>query len=147
MVRWFRTSGCSLFYFRFLTPSWADHLLPMIHYALFKMADKGKQNFTRNNELKGKRLQKILSLGKASCGLKNRGEILVDTCVHDIEVVLVVNTSMCVLIKSVSRLFKTWLFKYRYTLLRGVVARDCSSLCLHFFFCRALLVLILSMTN
>ena len=58
------------------------NLLPRIHWAFFKMVDKGEWEFTWNNELKGKRLQENLRFGEASCGLQNRDEILVDTWVH-----------------------------------------------------------------
>ena len=44
-----------------------------------KMADKAKWKFIWNNELEGKRLQKNLWLGEASCGMQNRGEILLDS--------------------------------------------------------------------
>ena len=86
------------------------------------MVDKGEWEFTWNNELKGKRLQENLRFGEASCGLQNRDENLVDTWVHYAEVVRVINTSKCVLIKSGFKIFQDLVIQMPV----HVAARGCS---------------------
>ena len=153
MVRIIKTSDSQLpvvaqFTSALLLPAKLKPLILLgIHCALLKMADKGKWKFTRNNQLQGKRLQKNLRFCEASCWPQNRGKILVDSsCSVRWSSACSEHKDMYVLTKSASRLFKTWLFRCRYTLLLGIVGRDCSSLCLHFFFW-VLLVLILIVTN
>ena len=79
--KWFPTSGCSPIHFRFAASSQVGHTTQITQDTLcvVKMADKGEWKFTRNNELQGKRLQKNLRFGEASCWLPNRGKILVDS--------------------------------------------------------------------
>ena len=67
---WFRTSGFSPVHFRLLEPTTQDTL---------RNLKDGEQVKMKYSEPEGKRLQKNLWLGEASCGMQNRGEILLDT--------------------------------------------------------------------
>ena len=67
---WFRTSGFSPVHFRLLEPTTQDTL---------RNLKDGEQVKVKYSEPEGKRLQKNLWLGEASCGMQNRGEILLDS--------------------------------------------------------------------
>ena len=67
---WFRTSGFSPVHFRLLEPTTQDTL---------RNLKDGGQVKMKYSEPEGKRLQKNLWLGEASCGMQNRGEILLDS--------------------------------------------------------------------
>ena len=109
--KYLRISGFSPIHFRSnaLSQIEANHLLPRIHCAIKKMAEKVmKWKFIEVMSSNGKDYRRISGLAKPPAKRKTEVRFYSTLCVH--YVARVVNTSKYVLTKSGSRLYKTWLW-------------------------------------